>query len=109
LVRRVSDALVEVGASPTLMNCLTEDLGDHLTEADADAVYQDLSSEPEVSEVSLNRVSLDAKPVRRHLLSEAHRCRSLLVSQGRYTRAEVDRMLRRVGARGYREPRFFLE
>lgn len=109
LIRRASDALIEVGASTSLMSCLTEDLDDHLTEADADVAYQDLASEPEVSEISLNRVSLDAKPVREHLLSRARRCRSSLVSEGRYTRAEVDRMLRRVGVRGYRDPRFFIE
>jgi hypothetical protein len=109
LVRRVSDALVEVGASPALTRCLTENLGDHLTEADAEAAYEDLASEPEVSEISLNRISLDVKAVRKHLLGRARRCRSSLVSRGRYTRSEVDRMLRSVSARGYREPRLFLE
>jgi len=109
LVHRVSDALVEVGASPSLTRCLSKYLGDHLTEADAEAAYEDLSSEPEVSEIALNRVSLLEKAVKERLLSRAHRCRSLLVSKGRYTPRGVDRMLRRVGDRGYRKPRLFLE
>jgi hypothetical protein len=109
LVQRVSDALIEVGASPSLTGCLTEDLDDHLTEADAKVVYDDLASEPEVSEVALNRVSLLGPSVKKRLLSRVPRCRSLLISQGRFTRAEVDRMLRRVGDRGYRKPYLFLD
>lgn len=109
LAHRASDALIEVGASPSLMRCLTYDLEDHLTEADAEVAYEDLSSEPEVSEIALNRSSLGQEPVKERLVSRVGRCRSLLVSKGLNTRGEVDRMLHRVGNRGYREPGLLLE
>lgn len=109
LAQRASDALVEVGASPLLMRCLTHDLEGHLTEKDTDAFYEDLASEPEVSDVSLNRASLGVKAVKERLTSRAPGCRSSLISRGRYTRGETDRMLRHVGDRGYRAPRLFLE
>lgn len=109
LVHRAEEALIEVGASPSLMRCLTENLSEHLSEADAEATYQDLASEPEVSEVSLNRDSLYVKAVKERLLDRAVGCRSSLVSRDRYTEYEVNRMLRRVGAQGYREPRLFID
>lgn len=109
LIHRTSDALVEVGASQSLMKCLTENLGDHLTEADAKIAYEDHASEPEVSDISLNRVSLLEKNVRARLLHRARVCRSVLVSRGRYTPSEIDRMLHRIGNRGYRNPDLFLE
>ncbi|MGN6587200.1 MAG: hypothetical protein ACTHKT_06965 [Solirubrobacterales bacterium] len=108
LVRRVSAGLDEVGASPPLTRCLTKDLGDHLTEADAEAAYEDLASDPEVSESSLNRVSLAQNTVRERLVSRARVCRFSLVAAGIYSRGEMDRMLRRVGVRGYRRPGLFL-
>jgi hypothetical protein len=108
LAHRVSDALLEVGASPALMRCLTYDLEGHLTEADAEVFYEDLSSEPQVSEVELNRTSLLEKAVEERLISRAPGCRSSLSSRGRYSRGQIDRMLRRVGGRGYRKPDLFL-
>lgn len=109
LVQRTSNGLLEVGASSALTKCLTDDLEGHLTDADAEIAYEDLSSEPEVSEVDLNRVSLLEKTVKQSLLSRAHVCRKLLTSQGRYTSDEVDRMLRHVGKRAYRNQDFFFE
>ncbi len=108
LVRRVSAGLGEVGASSSLTRCLAKNLDEHLTEADAEAAYEDLASEPEVSENALNRVSLLVKAVKERLLTRAQRCRSLLVLRGRYTHEEIDRMLHEVGARGYRQPSLFL-
>jgi hypothetical protein len=108
LVHRVSAGLGEVGASRPLTRCLTGDLGRHLTEADAESAYADLASEPEVSESALNRISLLVKAVKERLLTRGQRCRSLLVSRGRYRRVEIDHMLYEVGARGYRQPNLFL-
>lgn len=108
LVRRVSAGLGEVGASTPLVRCLTKGLSDHLTEADAEAAYEDLSSDPEVSERALNQVSLVQNTVRERLVSRAQVCRRSLVAAGRYTQAELDRMLRRIGAGGYRNPGLFL-
>jgi hypothetical protein len=90
------------------MRCLTFDLEDHLTEKDAEVFYDDLASEPEVSEIELNRTSLLEKAVEERLISKAPGCRSSLSSQGRYSRGQIDRMLRRVGGRGYRKPDLFL-
>lgn len=109
LVRRVNIALGEVGADPLLTRCLTKDLASHLSETDAERAYEGLASDPEVTERSLNRVSLVEQTVKERLLERARICRSSLISHGRYTRGEVDRMLRRVGARGYLKPRLFLE
>ncbi|MGN6557098.1 MAG: hypothetical protein ACTHLH_03700 [Solirubrobacterales bacterium] len=108
LVRRVSAGLGEAGASPPLTRCLTKNLGDHLSEADAEAAYEDIASNPEVSESALNQVSLIQKTVKARLVSRARVCRSSLVASGRYTAGEVDRMLRHLGARGYGKPGFFL-
>ncbi|HEV2858970.1 MAG TPA: hypothetical protein VGW80_11280 [Solirubrobacterales bacterium] len=108
LVDRVADGLREVGASATLTKCLVADLDDHLAEADAERAYEDLASEPEVSESSLNRASLLEQTVKERLLARASICRSSLVSRGRYSHAEIDRMLRAVSGRGYREPDLFL-
>jgi hypothetical protein len=109
LVHRVSAGLGEVGASRSLTACLTKDLDKHLTEADAEAAYEDLASQSEVSEIALNRVSLLVKAVKERLLTRAQRCRSLLVLRGRYTHEEIDHMLGEVGVRGYRQPSLFLE
>lgn len=108
LVRRVSAGLGEAGAAGPLTGCLTKDLADHLTEADADAAYEDLASDPEVSEEALNQVSLAQSTVRERLVSRARICRRSLIAAGRYTQRELDRMLRRIGARGYRNPGLFL-
>ncbi|HET7591140.1 MAG TPA: hypothetical protein VFK14_13280 [Solirubrobacterales bacterium] len=107
LVARTFAALREVGASEALTRCLTRDLGDYLTERDAEVAYEDLASEPDVSERSLNRISLLEKDVKRRLLQRGRGCMSALVSDGRYTRGEVEGQLRRVGARGYQRPGLF--
>ncbi len=97
LVVRVEKGLRESGASPGLEACLTKDLDDVLTAKDAEAAYQDLASEPEVSERSLNKVSLLPRHVKTSLEAQAGRCRSTLVSSGAYTPAELDRMLKQIG------------
>jgi hypothetical protein len=88
--------------------CLTKDLGDVLTEKDAEAAYEDLASEPEVSERSLNSVSLLSPHVKAALKQHVGRCKSLLVSSGAYTPAAIDGMLKRVGKRAYRSHPDFL-
>jgi hypothetical protein len=108
LVMRVRKGLIESGASPRLEACLTKNLDDALTEKDAEAAYQDLASEPEVSERSLNSVSLLPPHVKAALKEQVGRCKSALVSSGAYTSVELDHMLKRVGMRAYRwQPDFF--
>lgn len=102
LVMRVERGLVESGASPRLTACLTKDLDDVLTERDAEAAYADLSSNPDVSEPSLNSVSLLPRHVKASLKEQVGRCKSALVASAAYTPAELDRMLERVGARAYK-------
>lgn len=102
LVVRVERGLVESGASPRLEACLTRDLDDVLTEKDAEVAYQDLASEPEVSERALNSVSLLLPHVKVALKEQVGRCKSALVSSGVYTPAEIEHMLKRVGMRAYR-------
>ena len=105
---RVGKGLSESGASPQLEACLTKDLSDVLTEKDAEATYQDLSSNPEASEGSLNSVSLLAPHVKASLKAQVGRCKSALVSSGAYTAMELDHMLKHVGMRAYRwRPDFF--
>lgn len=105
---RVGKGLIESGASPRLEACLTKGLDGVLTEKDAEAAYQDLSSEPDVSERSLDSVSLLPAHVKVRLKEQAVRCRSALVSSSGYTAMELDRMLRRVGMRAYGwQPDFF--
>jgi hypothetical protein len=99
---RVERGLIESGASPQLEACLTRDLDDVLTEKDAEAAYRDLSSEPEVSERSLNSVSLLLPHVKAALKEQVGRCKSALVSSGAYTPAAIEHMLKRVGMRAYR-------
>ena len=94
---RVERRLIESGASPQLEACLTRDLNDALTEKDAEAAYQDLSSEPEVSERALNVVSLLSPHVKAALKEQVGRCKSALVSSGAYTSVELDHMLKHVG------------
>jgi hypothetical protein len=102
LVVRVERGLIESGASPRLAACLTKDLDDVLTERDAKAAYDDLSSDPEASEPSLNSVSLLPPHVKAGLKEQVGHCRSALVSSGAYTATEFDHMLKRVGRRAYR-------
>jgi hypothetical protein len=105
---RIGSGLSESGAPPRLEACLTRDLDDVLTERDAEAAYQDLSSEPEVSERSLNSVSLLPPHVKASLKEQVARCKSALVSSGAYTPVELDHMLKHVGMRAYRwHPDFF--
>jgi hypothetical protein len=99
---RVERGLIESGASPRLAACLTKDLDDVLTEKDAEAAYADLSSNPDVSEPSLNSVSLLPRHVKARLKEQVGRCKSALVSSGVYTPTELDHMLKRVGMRAYR-------
>jgi len=106
---RVGRGLSESGAHPRLEACLTKDLDDVLTEKDAEAAYQDLSSQPEVSERSLNSVSLLPPHVKASLKEQVGRCKSALVSSGAYTSVELDHMLKRVGTRAYGwHPGFFM-
>jgi hypothetical protein len=109
LIQRASDGLIEVGAAPELMECLTQNLDERLTEADAEVAYADLSSDPEVSEKSLNRLSLAQRAVRESLVTRAAECRKRLIAHSGYTAGEVDRMLRHVGKSGYRRPALFLQ
>jgi hypothetical protein len=105
---RVGKGLIESGASPQLEACLTKNLDEVLTEKDAEAAYQDLPSVPDVSERSLNSVSLLPPHVKVSLKEQVGRCKSALVSSGAYTPAEIDHMLKRVGMRAYRwQPDFF--
>jgi hypothetical protein len=107
LVMRVGKGLIESGASPRLQACLTKGLDDVLTKEDAEAAYQDLSSEPDVSERSLNRVSLLPRHVKARLKERVGRCKAAMVSAGTYTAAEIDSMLKRLGMRAYRwQPNF---
>lgn len=99
---RVERGLTEAGAPPRLEECLTKGLGEELTEKDAYTAYQDLSSEPNVSEKSLNSVSLLVPGVKDALRARAKHCKSALVSSGTYTAAEVDSTLERVGKHAYR-------
>ena len=94
---RVERGLIESGASPRLAACLTKNLDDVLTEKDAEAAYADLSSNPDVSESSLNRVSLLPPHVKARLKEQVERCKPALVSSGTYTATELDHMLERVG------------
>lgn len=108
LVTRVGKGLIESGASPQLEACLTKDLDDVLTEKDAEAVYEDLPSNPDASERSLNSVSLLSRHVKASLKEQVERCKSKLVLSGTFTPVELDRMLKRVGMRAYRwQPDFF--
>jgi hypothetical protein len=102
LTVRVERGLAEAGAPPRLEACLTKGLGDALTERDAEVLYQDLASEPNVSESSLNSVSLLVRGVKDALKARASPCKSALVSSGAYTAAKVDSMLKRVGMHAYR-------
>lgn len=104
---RVGKRLIETGASPQLEACLTKDLDDVLTDEDAEAAYEDLSSEPDVSERALNSVSPLPRHIKASLKEQVGRCKSALVSSGAYTPAELDHMLKRVGMRTYRQPDFF--
>jgi len=105
---RVERGLIESGASPRLEACLTKDLDDVLTERDAEATYEDLSSSPNASERSLNSVSLLSPHVKASLEEQVGRCKSELVSSGAYTAVELDHMLERVGKRAYRWQADFL-
>ncbi len=106
---RVERGLIESGASPRLGACLTKGLDDALTERDAEAAYADLSSNPDVSEPSLNSVSLLPPHVKARLKAQVGQCKSALVSSGAYTATELDHMLKRVGTRAYRwQPNFFM-
>jgi hypothetical protein len=109
VVRRVNAALAELGAPPSLRSCLTSRLDRDLTDGDAEAAFEDLSSEPEVSEKSLNRVSLLGNAVKSSLLSTARRCRSSAIERSSDSRAHIDVMLRRIGQRGFQDPDFFLQ
>lgn len=107
LVERAGKGLIESGASPQLEVCLTKDLDDVLTEKDAEAAYDDLASYPDVSERSLNSVSLLPRNVKASLKEQVGRCKAELVSSGAYTPVELDQMFKRVGMRAYRwQPNF---
>lgn len=107
VAHRVEEALGETGTPPALQRCLVVSLEDHLTDANAEAALGDLSSNPEASDRSLNSVALRSRAVESRLVRRSKACRVSLVRHRRYSPAEVDRMYRVLGERGFGVPSLF--
>lgn len=104
LIERVRLEMLRNGAPRPLAECLVRGLGDVLTEEDAARLYQDLASEPEVSERSLGRVSVSLPKVHRAIGDRAAPCAHQLARRRGFTSARVRNIVREVGVKSFGDP-----